>query len=286
MAIVSEDSYQSFCSSILGYATPLATVYQTTTSTTVTTESTTTTQTTFVATATVTDVVAKRQDASDPTPTALAGYPADYVTSACSVAVTSPATSTISSTIIDTATQTTVEVSTQIVQATATATATAPPSSDGCSPSSSAVILNGGFECGTLAPWVIGTNQGGIIQIVAGGDNSANALNVFSNYYANNQPTSIDIYQVLNTVPGQTYQISFDKSGGGGGGNDWSVSVGSNAAFASGTTGGSGQTDWTSYTTTFVAVGSDKVNLAFASTTWSYANFYFDNFVVNEVTAA
>jgi hypothetical protein len=262
----------------------LATVYQTTTSTTVTTEDTTTTQTTFVATVTVTDVMAKRQDASDPTPTALADYPADYVTSACSLAVTSPGTSTITSTIIDTATQTTVEVSTQIVEATATATATVQPSSDGCSPSSSAVMLNGGFECGTLDPWVIGTNQGGTISIVAGGQDSANALSVFSNYYANNKATSINIYQVLHTVPGETYQLSFARSGSGGGGNSWSVAVGSNAAFASGTSGGTGQTDWASYTTTFTAVGSDKVNLVFSSTSWAYATFYFDTFVVTRVT--
>ncbi|KAG7287013.1 hypothetical protein NEMBOFW57_006513 [Staphylotrichum longicolle] len=167
------------------------------------------------------------------------------------------------------------------------------PSSDGCpgTAPANAVLVNGAFECGaTLDPWVVGSNVGGTIMInpgtpgawlpesVLAGD-STKFLHVFSNYYQQNRQTNINIYQILNTVPGKQYQLSFDLDVEGGGGNNWNVAVGSNPAFASGTHG----FPWTTFSTTFTAVGSDKLSLNFNSVVWAYAHFYFDNFVIKEV---
>jgi hypothetical protein len=159
------------------------------------------------------------------------------------------------------------------------------PASDGCpgSAPASAVLLNGAFECASLAPWAVSANVGGEVTTVAGSRDGSKMLHVFSNYYAQSRPTNFDVYQTLQTVPGQVYQLSFDLVIAGGSGNNWNVAVGSNAPFASGSAYFG---DWKTFSTTFTAVGSDKVNLHFNSVAWAYATFDFDNFVIKKVAAA
>jgi hypothetical protein len=160
------------------------------------------------------------------------------------------------------------------------------PTSDGCpgSAPAAAVLLNGAFECAAgLDPWVLNTNVGGQVTTVAGSKDGSKMMQVFSNFYAEWKTTSINIYQVLHTVPGQEYQLSFDMAMAGGGGNNWNVAVGANAPF---TSGYSGWSDWVSFSTTFTAVGEDKLSLQFNSVQWAYAYFYFDNFVIKKVAAA
>ena len=84
----------------------------------------------------------------------------------------------------------------------------------------------------------------------------------------------------FNTVPGVTYQVSFDLTIGGGGGNDWSVSVGA-TTIASGDRGFSG---WSTFQGTFTAVtANDVLSIWFQSVQWAYADFYWDNFVVTAI---
>ncbi|KAL2141982.1 hypothetical protein VTI28DRAFT_1764 [Corynascus sepedonium] len=159
------------------------------------------------------------------------------------------------------------------------------PTSDGCvsSAPASAVLFNGAFECDTLDPWVVNNNVGGQLTTVAGSKDGSKMLYLFSSYYLQSRATNINIYQILHTVPGQTYQLSFDLLIGGGNGNNWKVAVGSNAPFASGDIGFG---DWTTFSTTFTAVGDDKLNLQFNSIVRAYADFYFDNFVIKKVATA
>lgn len=158
------------------------------------------------------------------------------------------------------------------------------PTSNGCpgAAPANAVLVNGAFDCGTLDPWVIGNNNGGIIKLAPGSEDGSNMMSIESNFYINWAATNVNVYQVLNTVPGQQYKLSFDLSIGGGGGNNWNIAVGANAPMASGT---SGDITWNTYTTTFTAVGSDRINLQFNSVEWAYATYYFDNFVINKVAA-
>jgi hypothetical protein len=211
VAIVNEDSYQSFCSDILDYTTPLTTAYQTATATAVVTASTTTTVTNFVATVTVTTVqapAAKRQETTaDATPTPLTSYPDDYITSACRLAVTSPSTSTISSTVTVTGTQTNVQVATQTVQATATATKVC----------AKYPITNSGFETGSFNPWQVYNpinGAGGSWSLQAGQD-SARGAYVAQVTLLNPDTTKYggflgEVYQTINTCVGFSYTVTFD----------------------------------------------------------------------------
>lgn len=218
-AVVNQDGYQSFCSSILTYTTPVTTAYQTTTATIAVTASSTVTLTSYTtATTTVIQGAAKRQ-ASDEgaatyataaattngTPVELATYPADYVMSACSMAVTSPATSTISSTVTVTATQTSIQLATVTAQATSVVTVTC----------AKYPVSNSGFETGTFSGWSyynpIG-GAGGSWSIVSGGYASSYAAQVkmlnpdtskyggFGGY----------ITQTVSTCVGLTYTVSFN----------------------------------------------------------------------------
>lgn len=209
MAIVNQDSYQSFCSDILTYTTPLTTVYQTTTATASTTASITATVTNF-ATVTVTTLLGgllKRQETAGSTPTPLATFPADYVTSACSLAVPSPSTSTISSAVTVTATQTIVQLATQTVQATATATVTCllyP-------------LTNSRFETGSLSPWTYYNpiNGAGGSWSVAAGLDAARGAYVAQVSLLNPDTSKYGgflgyIQQSFTTCVGKTYTLSFD----------------------------------------------------------------------------
>lgn len=208
MAIINGDSYQSFCSDILDYTTPLFSVYQTATAAASTTVSETTTLTSF-ATVTVTSVqapAAKRQVTSNSTPAPLATYPADYVTSGCSLAVTSPSTSTVSNTVTTTTTQTIVQLATQTAQATSTVTVSC----------AEYPITNSGFETGSFNPWTyynpIG-GAGGSWSLAAGQDSTRGAyvaqvslLNPNTSKYGGFLGF---LQQVINTCVGETYTLTF-----------------------------------------------------------------------------
>ncbi|ETS77421.1 hypothetical protein PFICI_11295 [Pestalotiopsis fici W106-1] len=176
VAIINQDNEQPFCSSILGYTTPVTTAYETATATTVLTESSTVTITNYATITTTAVIINNKKRAPTPittvdsgaaasieTPTALASYPAEFVTSACSMAVTSPAASTVSSTVTVTETQTSVTVATETAQATTVVT-------KACA---KYPLANGGFEQGSFSSWSpynpIG-GAGGAWSIVSGGD--------------------------------------------------------------------------------------------------------------------
>ncbi|KAI4593287.1 hypothetical protein KJ359_009818 [Pestalotiopsis sp. 9143b] len=176
VAVISQDNDQAFCSSILSYTTPLTTAYETVTATTVLTASSTVTVTNF---ATITTTAFNKRatsadtaaTASIETPSALASYPAELVTSACSMAVTSPATSTVSSTVTETETITSVVVATETAQATNVVT-------NVCSRSP---LANGGFETGSFSSWYVYNpigGAGGAWSIVSPGDSGSYAAQV------------------------------------------------------------------------------------------------------------
>jgi hypothetical protein len=156
-------------------------------------------------------------------------------------------------------------------------------------PNPTQVIINGDFECGTLTPWVVTNQLGGdsetVIPAPSGDPAPGNyALETTSNYYlgdgGNGGTSGATVSQTLNTVPGVTYQVSFDLTIGGGGGNDWSVSVGA-TTIASGDRGFSG---WSTFQGTFTAVtANDVLSIWFQSVQWAYADFYWDNFVVTAI---
>ncbi|KAH6648133.1 hypothetical protein BKA67DRAFT_579618 [Truncatella angustata] len=216
VAIVNQDNYQSFCSDILAYTTPVTTAYETTTATTAVTASKTTTVTSYATiTTTVVQGAAKRQESgatdttsaatTNATPVELATYPADYVTSACSMAVTSPATSTISSTITVTTTQTSVQLATVTAQATSVITKTC----------AKYPVSNSGFETGTFSGWTyynpIG-GAGGSWSIVSGGYSSSYAaqltmLNPDTSKYGG---FAGYITQNVATCVGLSYTVSFN----------------------------------------------------------------------------
>jgi hypothetical protein len=190
----------------------VTTVWATATATTSTTTTQTGTSTQRVI-VTVTNTVganAKRQEAaSDPTPAPLASYPADYITSGCFLAVTSPGTSTISSTLTQTTTSTIVEKTTLTVQATSTATVNV----------IKYPLTNGNFETGSIAPWNIWQAQAGQpngVWSVQPGDGSAqhgayvlqvNMLNTNTQY----GPFGSWVWQTFNNlVTGQRYTVTFD----------------------------------------------------------------------------
>lgn len=282
MALVNQDGYQSFCSSILTYTTPVTTAYQTTTATTAVTASSTTTVTSYATiTTTVIQGAAKRQASDDvatasatATPLELATYPADYVTSACSMAVTSPATSTISSTVTVTTTQTSVQLATVTAQATTVVTKT-------CAkyPGS-----NSGFETGTFSGWTyynpIG-GAGGAWSIVSGGYSSSYAAQVtmlnpdtskyggFAGY----------ISQTVTTCVGLSYTVSFNY--------DCTVVDNGLAIYAWGGNGNSGQFscpstgNWYSSSFTFTATStSTTIYVEGVQNGVTRGTISFDNIVV------
>lgn len=210
MAIVNNDnSYQSFCSDILDYTTPVTTVYQTATANAQTTVTTTSSRTNFV-TVTVTTIPgapAKRQAEADPTPAPLASYPADYVTSGCLLAVTSPGTSTISSTITTTTTATIVQPTTQTIQATSTATVTLVKYP----------VTNGNFETGSFAPWSIvqPINGAGGAWTLQPGEDAARGAWVAQLLMLNPDRTKYGsfaswISETYSTYAGHPYTLTFD----------------------------------------------------------------------------
>jgi hypothetical protein len=185
---------------------------QTATATVLTTASVTRTVTNFVTTVTVTSVgatagVAKRQATLGSTPAPLVTYPADYITSGCSLAVPAPTIpSTVSKAVTVTATQTVVQTATQTIQAASTVVVT-------CARNP---ITNGGFESGAFTPWTtynpIG-GAGGSWTLASGRDATRGAyvaqvslLNPDTSKYGG---FSGYIQQVFSTCIGASYSLTF-----------------------------------------------------------------------------
>lgn len=217
MAIVNDNSYQSVCSGILGYTTPVTTVYQTRTTGALVTATTTSTRTNSV-TLTVTSfpsAAAKRQaddpePQPDPTPvepeplpSSLTAYPADYVTSACVLAITTPTTSTVSGTVTITTTDTVTQTATQTVQATSTATVAAVQHP----------VTNGNFETGTFDSWSIlpsSDGDGGTTWTIQPSGDSAHGAYVAQISMPNPGSYGSWIWQNYPTYQGRMYTMTLD----------------------------------------------------------------------------
>jgi hypothetical protein len=236
VAIVNDNSYQPVCSDILGYTTPVTTVYQTRTTGALVTATTTSTRTNSV-TLTVTSfpsAAAKRQvddpepepvpdpvpdpvepepepePEPDPTPvepeplpSSLTTYPADYVTSACVLAITTPTTSTVSDTITITTTNTLTQTATQTVQATATATVAAVQHP----------VTNGNFETGTFDSWSIlpgYDGDGGSTWTIQPSGDSAHGAYVAQLSMPNTGSYGSWIWQNFPTYQGRGYTMTLD----------------------------------------------------------------------------
>ncbi|KAF7528064.1 hypothetical protein G7054_g10270 [Neopestalotiopsis clavispora] len=212
VAAINENNEQPFCSSILSYTTPLETAYETVMATTVLTASSTITVTNY-ATITTTAVTINKRTTMDSaatasaaidTPAALASYPADFVTSACSMAVTSPATSTVSSTVTVTTTLTSVALATETAQATSVVTKSC----------LMYPLANGGFEAGSFSNWSPYnpiSGAGGSWSIVSGGDagNYAAQVTMLNPDTSRYGGFAGYISQTFSTCPGFTYTVQY-----------------------------------------------------------------------------
>jgi hypothetical protein len=235
VGIVNDNSYQSFCSDILDYTTPVTTVYQTRTTGAAVTATATSTSTNFV-TFTVTSfpsAPAKRQAEEDPEPeplpeptpeepepepvpeedptpvepepipTLLTPYPADYVTSACVLAISSPSTSTVSLTETITTTNTLTQTATRTVQATATATVAAVQYP----------VTNGNFETGSFDSWSVLPSvdgDGGSTWTIQPNGDSTHGAYVVQLSMPNPGSFGSWIWQTFPTYQGRKYTVTVD----------------------------------------------------------------------------
>ncbi|KAK4119092.1 WSC-domain-containing protein [Parathielavia appendiculata] len=168
------------------------------------------------------------------------------------------------------------------------------PPSDTCPgtpEASSAVLVNGAFECGfETEPWVISTAIGGGAGAQIEPSSGSSALEVFVDYLMfDREDGNIYIYQTLNTVPGQIYRLSVAvmkqkwATDSDGRGLEWSVDV-NGEYFAYGGYE-EGEFPWTTFTVTFTALGSDMVQIRISGDPRASVLFWFDNFVITKAVA-
>lgn len=151
------------------------------------------------------------------------------------------------------------------------------------------LVSNGGFEAaatGTFSSGLTGWNVGvGNVDVVNAttwnAASGANSLDL-------NGTRKGEINQVLATVTGQTYTLSFDLAGNFYSGDaikQLSVNVGANGLYTFNTSGASASAmGWTHYSTTFTAVGA-ATTLSFASNSRGAYGPALDNISVTAVTA-
>jgi len=91
----------------------------------------------------------------------------------------------------------------------ASLTTTTSPTTSSC-PSSTAIVKNGGFECG-ISPWVPTATPGTTYKLSTPGDNSNTAFEVTQVSVANTSTgqEEASINQDITTTPGQTYTLTF-----------------------------------------------------------------------------
>lgn len=157
----------------------------------------------------VQDNVAKRQAGTDPTPAPLAGYPADYVTSGCSLAITSPDALTTTTTATLTQVRTDRRVIATAVGVTSTAVATVLKHP----------LVNGGFETGSFTPWVpraqVDENPGTVVSwTLEPGEDAARGAYVAQVSVLNLNPNigTFATWMLQNFIayPGQSYTLTYD----------------------------------------------------------------------------
>jgi choice-of-anchor C domain-containing protein len=153
------------------------------------------------------------------------------------------------------------------------------------------LVTNGSFEANSVPGTFINSAQQSISNWTVG---AGNVDLVGSLWTAASGVNSVDlngskkgeIHQTLNTVVGQTYQLSFELAGnfqGGAAIKNLSVNIGPNGLYSFDTTGKSaGSMGWTTYSTTFVAV-SNATTLSFASNTSGAYGPALDNVSVSAV---
>ncbi|GAB7357385.1 hypothetical protein MBLNU459_g8324t2 [Dothideomycetes sp. NU459] len=177
-AIISSQSYQTFCSSMLAYPTPTSEIYVDVTATvtvTVTSINSTKTQTdTIFTTITTTDQTAEQGSAESvfkrgpaasalSTPSDMAVYPTDYISSACAMAVVPPATVTEYFTSSHTKTATNVVDIVSTTVTTSTQTVVSALSTIACSSGLyTQSLYDGSFECGSNS-WTYNKTTAGIV---------------------------------------------------------------------------------------------------------------------------
>lgn len=182
---ISYSTLQPFCSSYLGYSAASVSTQIATVSTDVTS--------TVTATVTPTTYVGAAKRALS-TPSALAYYPSDILSSACSLEVTPAA-----------ATATTTSTTLPVIIATTTTTTSASPI---ISTLPANLLVNGNFSTNQLAPWVAYDLE------PAGAASVSVANNQMYQHYYNDYSAGpyarVYVEQAVTLVPGYQFTLSFD----------------------------------------------------------------------------
>ncbi|KAI4944730.1 hypothetical protein J4E91_008417 [Alternaria rosae] len=200
---------QPFCSTLLGYTTPVSTVIATEFTTVPATTLINTASPVVTATTTVTQAPQKRDVAGPETPAALAEFAASAVSAACSLQATSvTVTATTSTTTVATVSTGTVSTTTTLPVRTTIVTSVVAPAPT-CTAGGVNLIQNSGFENG-MSSWshyLYGANSQPTAYGVIGGGSSGG-----SSYRVSSSGAGTGWYltqQITGLTKGVTYNFSY-----------------------------------------------------------------------------
>lgn len=191
----------------------------------------------------------------------------------------------ITTTTLVSTTSTVLTTNTAYLTTTVTTTTTLPTPSVCGAPSSSNLVSNPSFECGTLSPWIKTTTNGVYAAMIEYGLSSAGSSSLFTytQLIKDEGFAPGQVSQILTTIPGKTYSVSFDMHMDGFG-CYWTVSAAGVVIATNEINGVFTQTGWQSYSGTFAASATTtELVIQFRSGTWGYADWTWDNFVVAPV---
>lgn len=205
-------SLQPFCSTLLGYTTPVSTVVATEFTTVPATTVVNTVSPVTTITTTVTQAPQKRDVANAATPAALTTFAASAVSAACSLQATPVTeTSTTSTTTTATVSSGTLATTTTLPVRTTIVTSVVAPSPT-CTANGVNIIQNGGFESG-MSAWtqtIYGANKAPTAWGVVGGGSSGGSSYSVS---AGSAGTGTILSQQLNGLTkGVRYTFSYKYS--------------------------------------------------------------------------